>query len=91
MVLAAVQWQHLALIERVCDTGLSGARETGGSVADVRLQEARLDEGVHVMYRDFGRYVRAAYDPHQINRAQALALLCTRLPQIVGSLHLTAA
>lgn len=58
-------------------------------MTDVRLDEEQLDGGVPVMYRDFGHRVRAAYDPRQINRTEALALLCLRLPQLVGSLHLT--
>jgi hypothetical protein len=38
------------------------------------------------MYRDFGSYVRLAHDPQQIDEAAALALLCIRLPQLVGNL-----
>lgn len=39
-----------------------------------------------MMYRDFGRYVRLAHDPQQIDEASALALLCLRMPQLVGNL-----
>lgn len=60
-------------------------------MVDVRLDEELLDIGVPVMYRDFGHRVRAAYDPRQIDRASALALLCTRLPRLIGELHLVAA
>lgn len=57
-------------------------------MANVQLDEELLDDGVHVMYRDFGHRIRAAYDPRQISRAEALTLLCIRLPKLVGSLQL---
>jgi hypothetical protein len=40
-----------------------------------------------MMYRDFGTYVRLAHDPQQIDEAAALALLCLRMPQLVGNLE----
>lgn len=57
-------------------------------MTDVRLEQAELDEGIPVMYQDYGHHVRMAYDPNQIREAAALALLCVRLPRLVGSLEL---
>ncbi|MFI1467594.1 hypothetical protein [Streptomyces wuyuanensis] len=55
-------------------------------MTDVRVEQVDLDLGTPVMYRDFGAYVRLAHDPHQIDEAAALALLCLRMPQLVGNL-----
>ncbi|MGA5489613.1 hypothetical protein ACPCK1_17875 [Streptomyces pseudogriseolus] len=51
------------------------------------MEQVDLDRGTPVMYRDFGGYVRLAHDPHQIDEAAALALLCLRMPQLVGNLE----
>ncbi|GAA3527403.1 hypothetical protein GCM10022295_06820 [Streptomyces osmaniensis] len=56
-------------------------------MTDVRVEQAELDRGVPMMYRDFGAYVRLAHDPQQIDEAAALALLCLRMPQLVGNLE----
>lgn len=39
-----------------------------------------------MMYRDYGHRVRMAYDPAQITEAAAHALLCTRVPRLLGHL-----
>lgn len=39
-----------------------------------------------MMYRDFGSYVRMAHDPEQMDESAALALLCVRVPRLVGDL-----
>lgn len=41
-----------------------------------------------MMYRDFGAYVRLAHDPAQMDEAAALALLCLRVPRLVGNLEI---
>lgn len=41
-----------------------------------------------MMFRDFGTYVRVAHDPAQMDEATALALLCLRLPRLVGNLKI---
>ena len=56
-------------------------------MTDVRVEQVDLDLGTPVMYRDFGPYVRLAHDPQQIDEAAALALLCLRMPQLVGNLE----
>jgi hypothetical protein len=56
-------------------------------LTDVRVESVELDRGTPVMYRDFGTYVRLAHDPQQIDEAAALALLCLRMPQLVGNLE----
>ncbi|MFD3714315.1 hypothetical protein [Streptomyces sp. NPDC058677] len=53
----------------------------------MRVESVELDRGTPVMYRDFGTYVRLAHDPQQIDEAAALALLCLRMPQLVGNLE----
>lgn len=55
-------------------------------MTDVRVEQVELDRGVPMMYRDFGKYVRLAHDPQQIDEASALALLCLGMPQFVGHL-----
>ncbi|WP_326811691.1 hypothetical protein [Streptomyces scopuliridis] len=52
------------------------------------MECADLDDGIPMMYRDFGDRVRMAYDPSQIEEAVAIALLCVRVPRLVGSLEL---
>lgn len=41
-----------------------------------------------MMYRDFGHRIRVAYDPGQIGRAEALAVLCARVPRLIGHMRL---
>lgn len=57
-------------------------------MTDVEVERAELDSGIPVMYRDSGHRVRMAYDPDQIGEAAAIALLCTRIPRLVGHLEL---
>lgn len=52
------------------------------------MERASLDAGIPVMYRDYGHRVRMAYDPQQIGEAAAVALLCVRVPRLLGSLEL---
>lgn len=60
----------------------------GGLVTVVRVERAELDSGTAVMYRDFGQVVRLAHDPDQIEEAAALALLCLRVPRLVGNMQI---
>ena len=64
------------------------ASGTGGHVTDVEMERAELDSGIPVMYRDYGQRVRMAYDPQQISEAAAIALLCVRVPRLLGGLEL---
>ncbi|MEU5974359.1 hypothetical protein [Streptomyces sp. NPDC047315] len=57
-------------------------------MTDVQLEAIELDGGIPLMYRDFGHRVRMAYDPQQIGRAEALALLCARVPRLIGTMRL---
>jgi hypothetical protein len=52
------------------------------------VEQAELDGGTPVMYRDYGSCVRLAHDPQQINEAAALALLCIRVPRLVGNMRI---
>ncbi len=49
----------------------------------VHLERANLTDGVPVMHTTQGEQVRAAYDPHQIEEAAALAWLCLSEPRLV--------
>lgn len=49
----------------------------------VHLERVSLTTGVPVMHTVQGDRVRAAYDPHQIEEAAALAWLCIRVPRLV--------
>lgn len=40
-----------------------------------RIEEATLDEGVPMVWRDFGHKIRAAYDPAQISADRARSFL----------------
>lgn len=48
----------------------------------VHIETAHM--GVSMLIRDCGESIRLAYDPHRISEAQALALLCTRIPRLIG-------
>ncbi|MYT56907.1 hypothetical protein GTW29_09240 [Streptomyces sp. SID7834] len=52
------------------------------------MESVDLDQGTPMMYRDFGTHVRMAHDPEQIDEAAALALLCVRVPRLVGDLSI---
>jgi len=56
-------------------------------VTVVRVEQVELDRGTPVMYRDFGNVVRLAHDPQQIHETAALALLCIRMPRLVGNMQ----
>jgi hypothetical protein len=58
-------------------------------MAEVRVEEVELDDGTPMMYRDFGSYVRLAHDPAQMDEAAALALLCVRVPRLIGALEIS--
>lgn len=57
-------------------------------MTDVQIERADLDAGIPVIYRDCGPHVRMAYDPTQIEEAAALALICVRIPRLIGNLDL---
>ena len=52
---------------------------------EVHVETAVLDDGNPIVYRDFGRRVRLAYDPRQINQGEALDLLTHFLPECAGA------
>jgi hypothetical protein len=56
-------------------------------VTDVRVERETLDGGIPMMYRDCGTHVRLAHDPQQMDEAAALALLCLKVPRLVGNLE----
>lgn len=56
-------------------------------MTNIRIERARLDPGTPLVYRDDGRVVRVAFDPGQITEEAALAVLCLRLPRLVGDVR----
>lgn len=66
--------------------------EIGGHVAtEVHVMEADLDDGVVMIFKEFGRRVRMAFDPRRLSEAAALQLLCTYLPRLIGAMSVTRA
>ncbi|MEU5608392.1 hypothetical protein AB0H03_06490 [Streptomyces sparsogenes] len=53
-------------------------------MTDVHVESAELDDGVEVMFSDFGSRVRVAYDPRQTTEAAALVEVCLRVPRLIG-------
>jgi len=56
---------------------------------EVQVQQERLDDGLPVMWRDLGERVRLAYDPDQISEGAAIAVVCGRLPHLMGHMKIT--
>jgi hypothetical protein len=51
---------------------------------EVVVEQADLDDGIVMIFREFGQRIRMAFDPRRIDEDAALQLLCQRLPRIVG-------
>jgi hypothetical protein len=69
---------HAAIpIDRVARAG------PGVYVVNVHVERAQL--GVSMMFADYGDVVRVAFDPRRISEAAAIAMLCIRIPRLVGS------
>lgn len=84
-----LRWPNLALCERLCDSACPKPHDgIGGQLTDVYVETVDLDDGVPVIYRDAGPYVRLAHDPRQIDESAALALLCVNVPRLVGDLNI---
>ncbi|MFD6874492.1 MULTISPECIES: hypothetical protein [unclassified Streptomyces] len=47
---------------------------------EVLVERADLDDGILMIYREFGRRVRMAFDPTRITERAALTLLGQRVP-----------
>ncbi|BAU83310.1 hypothetical protein SLA_2383 [Streptomyces laurentii] len=56
---------------------------------EVLVEEADLDDGVVMIFKDFGRRVRMAFDPRWLNESAALQLLCEDLPRLAGAMNVT--
>lgn len=55
---------------------------------EVHVEEADLDDGVVMIFRDFGRRIRMAFDPRRLTESAAIQLLCRYLPRLVGAIRL---
>ncbi|MFE7105581.1 hypothetical protein ACFU98_10855 [Streptomyces sp. NPDC057575] len=53
---------------------------------EVLVERADLDEGIVMIFKEFGRRVRMAFDPRRITESRALALLCQYLPKLIGAM-----
>ena len=56
-------------------------------MTEVLVEQGTLDDGVVMVYRDFGHRVRVLFDPARIAIPQALELLCAYLPRLVGAMN----
>jgi hypothetical protein len=54
----------------------------------VQVEQAPLDDGYPVMWRDFGQNVRMAYDPKQITESAALVFLNVHVPRLAHNTEL---
>lgn len=54
---------------------------------EVLVERTSLDDGVVMIFKEFGRRVRVAFDPRRITEAVALALLCQYLPKLAGAMN----
>lgn len=55
---------------------------------EVLIEEADLDDGIVMIFRDFGRRIRMAFDPRRLTESAALQLLCQYLPRLVGAMRI---
>lgn len=56
--------------------------EQGVTLTQVLVEQAALSEGSILVYKDYGKRVRMAYDPHRTDEEAALNLLRARLPRL---------
>jgi hypothetical protein len=57
-------------------------------MTEVCVEERSLDDGVVMIYKDFGKRVRMAHDPHRLSEAAALSLLCLYLPYLADAMRI---
>ena len=55
-------------------------------MTEVLVEQGVLDDGVVMVFRDFGHRVRMLFDPAVIAISRALDLLCVYLPRLVGAM-----
>ncbi|MCZ7414271.1 hypothetical protein [Streptomyces sp. WMMC897] len=55
-------------------------------MTEVHVEHQPLDAGVPVVLRDYGRHVRLAFDPAQIEEGQALVAAVAALPRLAGAM-----
>jgi hypothetical protein len=61
-------------------------RGIGGCVTEILVEQGELDDGVAMVFRDFGHRVRVLFDPARIALASVLDLLCRYLPRLDGAM-----
>jgi len=54
---------------------------------EVLVEETDLDAGIPMVFRDFGKRVRIAFDPREIDEATALTLLTAFVPRLAGAMN----
>ncbi|WP_425244814.1 hypothetical protein [Streptomyces sp. NEAU-NA10] len=55
-------------------------------MTEVLVEQGELDDGVVMVFRDFGHRVRMLFDPARIAISSALDLLCRYLPRLIGAM-----
>lgn len=57
-------------------------------MTEVRIQQAALDDGVKMVFKEFANCVRVAHDPDAITEQEALDLLRHHLPRARSELRI---
>ena len=80
----------LAALEHACDQSCPGRRAGEGDnlMVEVRIQQAALDVGVKMVFKEFASCVRVAHDPRALTEPEALELLRHHLPRARGELQI---
>lgn len=58
-------------------------------MVEVRIQQAALDAGVKVVFKEYAHCIRVAHDPTAATEQEAIDLLRHHLPRARGELHIT--
>lgn len=56
---------------------------------EVLIEEADLDDGIVMIFKEIGHRIRMAFDPRRITESDALRLLCHYLPRLLGAMSIT--
>lgn len=56
---------------------------------EVLIEEADLDDGIVMIFKEIGHRVRMAFDPRRITESAALQLLGQYQPKLVGAMSIT--
>lgn len=52
-------------------------------MTEVHIERAVLSEGTALVFKDYGTYVRMAYNPSRLSESHALRLMAAHIPRLV--------